>query len=97
MLPMNRTGITRLRLLACLVALGFPTRTQAAEATFLRALNLNGPAREIDGRKWDGSNAANVSVEGKLFENQAVALKPATDPARATRWASQSHRGAGPS
>lgn len=80
---MNRTGITPLGLLACLVALGFPTRSHAADATFLRAVNLNGPALEIAGRKWDGSNAANVAVEGKLFENQAVALKPATDPARA--------------
>ena len=55
----------------------------AAEATFLRALNLNGPALAIDGRHWEGTNATNFSVTGKFFENQAVALKPATDPARA--------------
>jgi chitinase len=55
----------------------------AADATFLRAINLNGPSMEIDGRSWDGTNATNFSVSGKFFENQSVALKPATDPARA--------------
>jgi hypothetical protein len=55
----------------------------AADATLFRALNLNGPAVEIDGRIWEGTNATNVAISGKRFENQAVALKPATDPNRA--------------
>jgi len=55
----------------------------AAEATFLRAINLNGPPVELDGRAWEGTNAANVIINGKTFENQAVLLKPVTDPARA--------------
>ncbi len=55
----------------------------AADATFFRALNLNGPAVEIDGRMWEGTNATNVVINGKRFENQAVALKPAADPNRA--------------
>jgi hypothetical protein len=59
------------------------TKTPAAEATFYRSINLNGPALEIDGRPWEGTNAANITINGKRFENQAVALKPATDPNRA--------------
>jgi len=70
-----------LLLLLCLATA--PIKLAAADATFLRALNLNGPALEIDGRKWEGTNAANFSVAGKFFENQSVALKPATDQARA--------------
>jgi hypothetical protein len=69
--------------LAALGSLVLSASLLAAEATFLRGVNLNGPAVEIDGRKWEGTNATNVVVSGKRFENQAVALKPATDPARA--------------
>ncbi|MBK7997191.1 MAG: PSD1 domain-containing protein [Verrucomicrobia bacterium] len=50
---------------------------------FVRAINLNGPALVVDGRAWDGTDATNVTISGKRFENQAVALKPATDPKRA--------------
>ncbi len=59
------------------------TSLSAAEAIFLRAINLNGPALELDGRAWEGTNAPNVVINGKAFENQAVPLRPATDPARA--------------
>jgi hypothetical protein len=63
----------------------------AADATFFRGVNLNGPALEIDGRKWEDKDATNLIVNGNAFENQSVALKPATDPARAqmirsSRW-----------
>jgi mono/diheme cytochrome c family protein len=58
-------------------------RAMAADAVFVRGINLNGPPIEIDRRGWEGTNAAGVVVQGKLFENQAVALKPATDPNRA--------------
>ncbi|HEX3132801.1 MAG TPA: DUF1549 domain-containing protein [Planctomycetota bacterium] len=66
----------------------------AAEATFVRAVNLNGPALIIDGHPWEGKDAANLTVEGNAFENQAVPLKPATDTARAqmirsSRWGSK--------
>ena len=80
---MNRYRIALPVLAACLIGAGCPPLANAADALFLRALNLNGPALEIDGRKWEGSNAANLVVNGKVFENQAVALKPTTDPARA--------------
>jgi hypothetical protein len=58
-------------------------RLSAAEATFLRAVNLNGPALTIDGRQWEGKDAANFAFKGSAFENQKVTLKPATDAARA--------------
>jgi len=80
---MNRTRIALLILAVCLSATCLSPRAIAADAVFIRALNLNGPALEIDGRKWEGSDASDVVVNGKLFENQAVALKPTTDPARA--------------
>jgi hypothetical protein len=70
-------------LLTCLALLGCSAGLLAAEATFLRAVNLNGPALEIEGRAWEGTNATNLVINGKRFENQAVALKPATDPSRA--------------
>jgi len=72
-----------LRVLLCLGWLAMPGRMLAADATFFRAVNFNGPAVEVDGRPWEGTNATNVVINGKKFENQAVALKPATDPNRA--------------
>ena len=86
---------------ACLICLAiWLTLTAAhsglpgAEAVFYRAINLNGPALEIDGRRWEGKDAPNLVVKGNAFENQAVPLKPATDPARArmirsSRWGSK--------
>ena len=71
------------RWLAVLGACVLSASLAAAEAILYRAINLNGPALEIDGRKWEGTNAVNLSVVGKFFENQSVALKPATDQARA--------------
>ncbi len=64
------------------------------EAKFLRAINLNGPALIIDGRAWEGGGTTNLTISGNAFENQAVALKPATDAARAqmirsSRWGSK--------
>jgi mono/diheme cytochrome c family protein len=67
------------------------SRLLGAEATFFRAINLNGPTLTIDGRAWEAGDATNVVINGNSFENQAVALKPATDVARAkmirsSRW-----------
>lgn len=66
----------------------------AAEATFHRAINLNGPALRIDGQTWEAGNTTNLVVVGDAFENQLVPLKPATDPSRArmirsSRWGSK--------
>ena len=67
-------------MLFALVAL----RLGAAEATFVRAINLNGPALTIDGRTWAaGATAADFKQTGKTFANQKVTLKPPTDAARA--------------
>jgi hypothetical protein len=56
--------------------------SNASEATFYRALNLNGPAVIIDGRGWEGKDAADFSFKGNVFENQSVPLKPPTDATR---------------
>ncbi len=50
-----------------------------------RALNFNGPALNIDGHNWEGSqDAPNFSFNGQSFANQDIALVPAADsPARA--------------
>ena len=65
------------------LAAGWPSRGEEAAATFVRALNLNGAPVVIDGRSWEGKDAANFSIKGNVFENQAVPLKPPTDPERA--------------
>ena len=55
----------------------------AAEATFLRGFNLNGPAVTVDGRPWEsGATAQDFKAIGKTFENQKVVLRPPTDAAR---------------
>ena len=52
-------------------------------ATFVRGINLNGPALQIDGRAWEsGAAAKNVTITGKKFENQRVLLKPPVDAER---------------
>jgi hypothetical protein len=66
----------------------------AAEATFHRAINLNGPALRMDGHDWESGSTTNLVVVGDAFENQLVPLKPATDPTRArmirsSRWGSK--------
>jgi hypothetical protein len=66
----------------------------AAEATFFRAINLNGPAVMIDSYPWQADDEKNLKATGSSFENQAVPLKPPTDPDRAkmirsSRWGSK--------
>jgi hypothetical protein len=68
------------------VAVLAPALPSAASepARFVRAINLNGSALTIDGRAWEaGATAADFKATGKFFANQKVALKPATDTARA--------------
>ncbi len=75
----------RLPLASLLLVLLLPaTRLAAAEAaTFMRAINLNGPAVTIDGRSWEaGAAAPDFKATGKLFAHQKVTLKPPTDAAR---------------
>jgi mono/diheme cytochrome c family protein len=71
---------------APLIVLLFSTAAggHAAErATFVRGINLNGPALTIEGRGWEASaSAPDFKATGKFFANQKVALKPPTDAAR---------------
>ncbi len=85
-LPKYMTAL-RLSVLSMLLA----SAVAGAEATFFRAINLNGPALTIDRHAWEAGDATNVIINGNAFENQAVPLKPATDAARAkmirsSRW-----------
>lgn len=69
-------------------------QTRAENAILHRAINLNGPALRIDGQAWEPGDTTNLVVTGNAFENQSVALKPATDRERArmirsSRWGSQ--------
>jgi len=80
--------------LAALAALLSALPLLSADAVFYRAINLNGPALKIDSQAWEGSDAPRLNVTGNAFENQAVALKPATDRRRAqmlrsSRWGSK--------
>ncbi len=77
------------RILLSILALS--TYGLAADAVFLRGVNLNGPALKIDGRDWEGEGSKSFEAKGKTFENQGVTLRPATDAARAkmirsSRW-----------
>ena len=66
----------------------------ASEATFFRAINLNGPALTIDGYRWEADDEKFLKASGSSFENQGVPLKPPTDPERtkmirSSRWGSK--------
>lgn len=68
-----------------LMAMTFATAliSQAQPATFVRGINLNGPALKIEGHDWEsGKGARNLTVTGKTFENQRVLLKPPVDAER---------------
>ncbi len=69
--------------LAMLMGASLGGDSLAMDATFVRAINLNGPALTIDGRAWEADQgAANFTANGKRFANQKVLLKPPTDAAR---------------
>ncbi|WP_426491038.1 Ig-like domain-containing protein [Hymenobacter sp. 102] len=62
-----------------------PAPVDPTNATFVRAINVNGGAATIDGRSWEaGSTASGFQVNGTTFANQGVTLNPATDAARAS-------------
>ncbi|MDZ4288910.1 MAG: DUF1549 domain-containing protein, partial [Prosthecobacter sp.] len=71
-------SIVLLSLLCAIAALP----ASGAEATFWRAVNLNGPALIVDGHRWEGKDAPNFAFKGKSFENQRVPLKPPVDAQR---------------
>ncbi|HEX7859560.1 MAG TPA: DUF1553 domain-containing protein [Verrucomicrobiae bacterium] len=66
----------------------------APEATFFRAINLNGPALTIEGYPWEADDEKQLKATGSSFENQTVPLKPPTDAERSkmirsSRWGSK--------
>ncbi|WP_354580812.1 Ig-like domain-containing protein [Hymenobacter sp. UYP22] len=62
-----------------------------SNATFVRAINVNGSATTIDGKSWEASNTSGFQVNGTTFANQGVTLTPATDAARAQMIRSSSY------
>lgn len=61
------------------------------EPSFYRAINLNGPALEVDDHQWEAGDARGVSCDDASFENQSIRLNPATDGSRtrmirSSRW-----------
>jgi len=50
---------------------------------FYRGININGPAIEIDGNRWDGDDARDFACKDRPLNSPHVTLRPPTDPARA--------------
>ena len=76
------------RLLAAILGLGClflgAVWGSAADATFLRAINLNGPAVTIDGRPFEaGAGAKDFKADGQDVRKPKGAARPPTDAARA--------------
>ena len=85
---LNRTGYLLIIVMGLIAV-----RCDAADtdATFVRGINLNGPAVVVEGQKWLAGDTSDLRCNGNAFENQAVRLIPATDPERAkmlrsSRW-----------
>ncbi|MFC1635440.1 DUF1593 domain-containing protein [Planctomycetota bacterium] len=62
--------------------LGGPPR-KTGKWTFYRGINLNGPAIEIDGNRWEGDDAPNFLCENHPIKSPQVRLRPPTNDARA--------------
>ena len=50
---------------------------------FYRGININGPAIQIDGNRWDGDDAQDFVCKDRPLNSPHVPLRPPTDPARA--------------
>ena len=50
--------------------------------SYRRFININGPARVIDGQTWEPGNSPHVTIVGTPFENRNVPLIPPTDETR---------------
>ncbi|MBX3081783.1 MAG: cellulase family glycosylhydrolase [Anaerolineae bacterium] len=59
------------------------TPSTDAPTGFYRAVNLNGRALTLDGQRWEGANAKNLSVDGRKVCQPDAALTPVTDPTHA--------------
>jgi hypothetical protein len=68
-----------------LLAIGATSRADdRPPATFFRGINLNGPPVVIDGHPWDGGDAKSLTCAGQPHDDQAIALNPGAERARAT-------------
>lgn len=65
------------------VFLSAPLAIRVGEISFYRGINLNGPACEIDGQKWEGRGAKNLAVRGRGFALPDAELRVPADAARA--------------
>ena len=65
-----------------ITTLGGPPK-ETGHWTFYRGINLNGPATEIDGNKWEGDNAPNFLCADRPINSPEVRLRPSTNEARA--------------
>lgn len=50
---------------------------------FYRGININGPAIEIDGNRWDGDDARDFECQNRPLNSPHVTLRPPTDAVRA--------------
>lgn len=71
-------------LLLCSHGLSTANAAEPASPQFYRAVNLGGPALQIDGQDWSGDDAPWVQTRDSSFENQSVPLVPEADPVLAT-------------
>ncbi len=55
---------------------------ERVQATFYRAINLNGGGLNLDGNVWEGSSARNYTTNGQRMAAAGVPLRPATGAAR---------------
>lgn len=60
-----------------------PTAIRVGDLSFHRGINLNGPACAIDGQKWDGTGAKDLSVRGRGFALPNAELRVPADASRA--------------
>ena len=64
-----------------IMRLGGPARMGTWK--FYRGININGPAIELDGNKWEGDDAADFVCKNRPVNSPDVRLWPATDVKRA--------------
>jgi ELWxxDGT repeat protein len=55
---------------------------ERVQATFYRAINLNGSGLTLDGNPWQGSSARDYITNGQKMSDGGVPLRPATGAAR---------------
>ncbi len=77
--------------LVCLAGAGALRPAGADESTFYRAINLGGPALQIEGRLFEADDAQGFECADARFENQAVPLTPPVEGTlasmlRSSRW-----------